>query len=184
MKRLATLNRKLKRQMGVTPAYGEIIEEQREQAWWRKQMGLVLVIGNSTSFLPHKSVVRATAESTKLRIVYDASVRASDGVLSLNDCLHAGLPLQNKLWSVLVRGRFNPVAVNGDLQKAFLQVRIREADLDAMRFHLYSDLQVRFLDSPVLPFFSEELLRYTLATGRRKNLKWRKKSARSCTSMI
>ena len=38
LKRLATLNRKLKRQMGVTPAYEEIIEEQREQAWWRKQL--------------------------------------------------------------------------------------------------------------------------------------------------
>ena len=142
LKRLATLNRKLKRQMGVTPAYEEVIEEQREQAWWRKQMGLVLVVGNSTSFLPYKSVVRATAESTKLRIVYDASLRASDGVLSLNDCLHAGLPLQNKLWSVLVIGRFNPVAVTGDLQKAFLQVRVREADLDAMHFHLYSDFAI------------------------------------------
>ena len=85
------------------------------------------------------AVVRATAESTKLRIVYDGSARASDGVPSLNDCLHAGPPLQNKLWSVLVRGRFNPVAVTGDLQKAFLQVRIREADRNAMRFHWRRD---------------------------------------------
>ena len=68
-------------------------------------------------------------------IVSDASARAFEDAPSLNDCLHAGPPLQNKLWSVLVRGRFNPVAVSGDLQKAFLQVRIKEADRDAMRFH-------------------------------------------------
>jgi hypothetical protein len=43
--------------------------------------------------------------------------------------------LQNKLWSVLVRGRFHPVAVSGDLQKAFLQVRIKAEDRDALRFH-------------------------------------------------
>ena len=54
------------------------------------------------------------------------------------DCLHAAPSLQNKLWSVLVRGRFYPVAITGDLQKAFLQVRIREND-DALRFFWQPD---------------------------------------------
>ena len=36
---------------------------------------------------------------------------------------------------MLIRGRFNSVAVTGDIQKAFLQVRVREDDRDAMRFH-------------------------------------------------
>lgn len=36
---------------------------------------------------------------------------------------------------MLVRGRFNAVAIAGDLQKAFLQVRIRAEDRDALRFH-------------------------------------------------
>ena len=44
-----------------------------------------------------------------------------EGVPSINDCLHAGLPLQNKLWSLLDRGRFHSIAIMGDLQ-----VRIRE----------------------------------------------------------
>lgn len=96
-------------------------------------------MGGREFYIPHKPVVRATAESTKLLIVYDASARAFDGAPSLNDCLHAGPPLQNKLWNVLVRGRFNPVAINGDLQKAFLQVRVRETDRDAMRFHWRRD---------------------------------------------
>ena len=136
LRRLASLNRKLKRQ-NLTTAYEEIIEEQRQAGVVEKADGPC--VGGREFYIPHKPVVRATAESTKLRIVYDGSARASDGVPSLNDCLHAGPPLQNKLWSVLVRGRFNPVAVNGDLQKAFLQVRIREADRDAMRFHWRRD---------------------------------------------
>ena len=86
-------------------------------------------------YIPHKPVVRATAESTKLRIVYGASARAFNSAPSFNDCLYTGPPLQYKLWSVLVRGRFNPVAITGDLQKAFLQVRVKEIDRDAMRFH-------------------------------------------------
>lgn len=44
-------------------------------------------------YIPHKPVVREIAESTKLRIVYDASARAHDNAPSLNDCLHAGSPL-------------------------------------------------------------------------------------------
>ena len=36
---------------------------------------------------------------------------------------------------MLLRGRFNAVAIAGDIQKAFLQVRIRAEDRDALRFH-------------------------------------------------
>ena len=39
------------------------------------------------------------------------------------------------LWVVLVCQRSYPVAVTGDLKKAFLQVRIRELNRDALRFH-------------------------------------------------
>lgn len=80
-------------------------------------------------------MVRPSAESTKVRVVYDASARAYDGTPSLNECSHTEPPLQNKLWNVLVRGRFYPVALSGDLQKAFLQVRIKANDRDALRFH-------------------------------------------------
>ena len=56
-------------------------------------------------YIPYKAEareVREAAESTKLRIVYDASPRVSDKTPSLNECLHAGPPLQNKHWAVLV----------------------------------------------------------------------------------
>ena len=36
---------------------------------------------------------------------------------------------------MLVRGKFHPVCLTGDLRKAFLQVRIRDGDRDALRFH-------------------------------------------------
>ena len=73
--------------------------------------------------------------STKLRVVYDASARASPNAPSLNECLYPGPALQNKLWDVLVRQRFFPVAIFGDIQKAFLQIRIKEQEGDALRFH-------------------------------------------------
>ena len=90
-------------------------------------------------YLPHRAVVRRSAETTKLRVVYDASARAQEKAPSLNECLHAGPPLHNKLWSVIVRNRFYPVAVAGDLRRAFLQVRIRETERDSLRFHWMAD---------------------------------------------
>ena len=86
-------------------------------------------------YLPHKAVIRNEAESSKLRVVYDASARERTDQPSLNDCLHPGPSLQNLLWAVLVRARIHPVALSGDQQKAFLQIRIREAERDAPRFH-------------------------------------------------
>ena len=96
---------------------------------------------------------RETAESTKLRIVYDASARAHDKAPSLKDCLHAGPPLQNQLWAVLVRARFHSVLTTGDMKKAVLQVGIREQDRNVMRFHWITDCETR----------REETLRFTRA---------------------
>ena len=86
-------------------------------------------------YIPHKAVIRETAETTKMRIVYDASARATPESPSLNECLYPGPPLQNKLWDILVRQRAYPIAVTADIQKAFLQIRIRECERDALRFH-------------------------------------------------
>ena len=90
--------------------------------------------------MPHHAVIRDEAESTKMRIVYDCSAKADRNSPSLNDCLDPGPPLQNKLWNVLVRGRFHPVCLTGDIRKAFLQVRIRDGDRDALRFHWLKSL--------------------------------------------
>ena len=73
--------------------------------------------------------------STKVRIVYDASARANDDSLSLNDCLETRPALQNLLCNILVRNRFKPVALAADLKRAFLQIRIKAKDRDALRFH-------------------------------------------------
>ena len=86
-------------------------------------------------YIPHKAVVRESAATTKMRVVYDASARASPDTPSLNECLNPGPPLQNRLWHVLVRQRAYPVAVTGDIRQAFLQIRIRESERDALRFH-------------------------------------------------
>ncbi|XP_068707690.1 uncharacterized protein [Montipora foliosa] len=144
LKRLENLVKKLEKQPGMLEKYDEIIRDQLAQGIVERAEGEPE--GNEF-YIPHKPVVRETAESTKIRIVYDASARAYHQAPSLNDCLETGPPLQNKLWSVLTRNRFQPVALAGDLRQAFLQVRIREEDRDAMRFHWLRDLESKEVET-------------------------------------
>ncbi|KAL9957559.1 hypothetical protein ACROYT_G039201, partial [Oculina patagonica] len=143
LRRLASLVRKLEKN-GSIDDYNAVIQEQLAE-------GIVERAPNSAEgrefYIPHKGVVRETAESTKLRIVYDASARAWDGAPSLNECLNTGPPLQNQLWSVLIRGRFNPVAITGDIKKAFLQVRIRPEERDALRFHWLKNMETKEVET-------------------------------------
>ncbi len=143
LRRLNTLVRKLEKS-GTINHYDEIIREQLDQGIIERAPDKVV---GKECYIPHKPVIREKAESTKLRIVYDASARVQDNAPSLNECLSPGPPLQNQLWSVLVRGRFNPVALTADIKQAFLQVRICEEDRDALRFHWLKDVNSKEVET-------------------------------------
>ena len=136
-RRLKNLVRKLRNQ-GTIERYNQVIQDQIEEEIVERVPGPATACHEF--YIPHKGVMRESAETTKLRVVYDASARAHSGAPSLNECLNPGPPLQNQLWSVLVRARFHPVAIAEDIKQAFLQVRIREGDRDALRFHWLKDL--------------------------------------------
>ena len=114
--------------------YDQVIQEQLAE-------GVVERITEEVNFdqqefyLPHKAVISENAESTKLRIVYDASAKENSRSFLLNDCLQTGPALQNLLWSVLMRTRFKPIALCDDFQKASLQIRINADNRDVLRFH-------------------------------------------------
>ena len=99
-------------------------------------------------YLPYKAVIHENAESTKLRIVYDASAMEKNRSFLFNDCLETGPAFQNLLWSVLIRTRFKPIALCGDLQKAFLQIRIKADDRDTLRFHWIKERNPNQIETP------------------------------------
>ena len=134
---LENLSRRLERK-GQTSEYDGIIKEQIEMNIVERAPEKV---SGKEFYIPHKPVVREIAATTKMRVVYDASAHPTPDSVSLNKCLNPGPPLQNKLWDVLVRQRAFPVAVNADLRRAFLQIRVKEADRDAPRFHCRSSAE-------------------------------------------
>ena len=92
-----------------------------------------------THYLPHHPVIRRDRETTKLRVVYDASAKMN-GNPSLNDCLYSGPSLVPSIADVLMRFRFHKVALVVDIEKASLMVSISPSDRDALRLIWLDDI--------------------------------------------
>ena len=96
-------------------------------------------------YLPHREVIRLDKDTTKLRVVYDAS--AKRGRPSLNNCLYSGLPLTPMIFDVMTRFRAHKVALTADIEKAFLNVAIAPEHRDYLRFLWVDDI---LTDNPQL----------------------------------
>lgn len=77
-------------------------------------------------YLPHFPVIRPEKDTTKTRIVFDASATCED--ISLNDVIHQGPKLQRDLFDVLLRFRRFPVAIVCDIAEMCLRIGILQED--------------------------------------------------------
>ena len=136
--------KRLERNPELLQRYDDIIKEQLRDSVVER---VTESAKGKQFYLSRKPVVRQSAESTKVRIVFYVSARENENSPSLNEYLETGPPLQNLLWHVLVRNKFYPVAITGDLVKAFLQVKIQENERDVMRFHWYKDPNTRVVEA-------------------------------------
>lgn len=104
--------------------YGSIIRDQIKQGIVQPVGMQGTTVAGKVHYLPHHAVVRQDKETTKLRIVYDASAR-SDGP-SLNNCLYTGPKFDQRIMDILQRFRTYKVALAADIEKAFLMISMSE----------------------------------------------------------
>ncbi|KAJ0169306.1 hypothetical protein K1T71_015190 [Dendrolimus kikuchii] len=78
-------------------------------------------------YLPHHAVLKAESETTKLRVVFNASARTSSGY-SLNDLMFKGPNLQQDLQGLLLKWRQYQYAYTSDIEKMYRQIYICEKD--------------------------------------------------------
>ena len=69
--------------------YDSIIQEQRGNKIIEKVTVEEVneTVSDRVFYLPYKLVIRESAETTKIRIVYDASAKACQTSTSLNECM-------------------------------------------------------------------------------------------------
>ncbi|XP_076546674.1 uncharacterized protein LOC143305757 [Osmia lignaria lignaria] len=87
---------------------------------------------NPTYYIPHHAVFRSTSATTRLRVVFNASRRTSNGK-SLNDHLLSGPKLQKDLAAILGRWRQFQYVYTTDIAKMYRQILIDSRDRDFQR---------------------------------------------------
>ena len=113
--------------------YNEIIQDQLN-------LGIIEKVTSTSSeglikhYIPHHPVITPAKNTTKVRIVYDASAKTYKDNKSLNECLYRGPVILPSLYGLLIRFRLSPIGVVGDIEKAFLNVGLQVRDRDATRF--------------------------------------------------
>ncbi len=84
-------------------------------------------------YLPVHGVFKETSSTTKLRPVFDASARSSNGT-SLNDTLETGPNLYPLLTDVLIRFRVHKIGFSSDISKMFREIVLHQSERDSHRF--------------------------------------------------
>ena len=125
LKRLLSLERRLQRDANLSQQYRAVIKEYRDLG----HMSEVIESQASSDgyFLPHHGVIKTTSQTTKLRVVFDASAETSTGV-SLNDTLHIGPKIQDDLIYILLGFRIHQYVITGDIEKMYRQFLVRPED--------------------------------------------------------
>lgn len=127
-KRFLGLEQKFKKHQDLFLDYQKFINEYLALGH-AKEIPLVLTNAKSELkyFLPHHCVVRQDSLTTKLRVVFDASMKTETGY-SLNDLMLKGSTMQPDLFDILCRFRTYQFVFITDIEKMYRQVLIQESN--------------------------------------------------------
>lgn len=132
LKRFHSVERRMERDTAYKESYHKFIQEYIGLGHMTKLEGNFDIVGPNIYYLPHHAVLKTTSLTTKLRVVFDASSRSSNGV-SLNNNLLVGPRLQDDIFAILLRFRMHKVVITADVEKMFRQIWVAEKDRDFQR---------------------------------------------------
>ena len=134
-KRLQSLGRRLLRNPKLYIQYKAEVESLVEKGYAEK-VDETLDDTRMRWYIPHHNVVNPN-KPEKFRIVYDCAAKYAG--TSLNKEVSQGPDLTNKLLGVLLRFRENEIAMMGDIESMYHQVRVMSDDRDVLRFLWWRD---------------------------------------------
>jgi Protein of unknown function (DUF1759)/Putative peptidase (DUF1758) len=129
--RLYQIERRLARDAHLDTQYRHFLDEYENLG----QMQEVSHPGKPAApcfYLPHHPVIKESSTSTKVRVVFDASAKTSNGT-SLNDMLLVGPTIQQDLMSIVLRFRLHQFVFTADISKMYRQIKVNAADYDLQR---------------------------------------------------
>ncbi|CAK1581575.1 unnamed protein product [Parnassius mnemosyne] len=130
-RRFYTLENKFNKNKNLKDKYTEVMKEYIDlnhmELVQKEHLDNPLAI-----YLPHHAVIREDKDTTKVRVVYDASCKGKNN-MSLNDNLLIGPTLQPELRHLVMRWRIPPICLTADIGKMYRQVKISDLDVDFQR---------------------------------------------------
>ena len=128
-KRLVTTERSV-RKKGVQSKYNEVFVKYLGKNYIRK---VSKPESKDTKWLlAHFPILRFDKETTKIRIVFDASAKFEN--VSLNDFVLKGPKLQRDVFTIICRFRRHPIAIVCDISEMYLQIELTPEDRKYFRF--------------------------------------------------
>lgn len=155
LKRFHLLEKRFKKDPEVKSRYSEVIHEYLNLGHMEKIQNGDDKLSKAV-YLPHHAVIREDKSTTKVRVVFDASCKGSNGV-SLNDTLMVGPTLQQDLRHIIMRWRTYPICLSADIIKMYRQVIVANEDVDFQR--------LLWRDDPESEIEDYRLVRVTFGTA-------------------
>ena len=117
---------------GIEGNYNDIVKKYLENNYIRK-VDTLEDQKESKWFLPHFPIYRPEKETSKIRIVFDASAKYQG--VALNDFVLKGPKLQQNLFNIICRFRRYPVAIVCDISEMYLQVELAPKERNISDFY-------------------------------------------------
>ncbi|XP_066595379.1 uncharacterized protein [Prorops nasuta] len=146
LKRFLGLERKLNANSDLKREYEQVIIE-----YLRLGHATIIEDQESGYYMPHHAVLKDSSNTTKLRVVFDASMKTNTS-LSLNDILSIGPTIQEKLFEHLIRFRTYKYVVTGDIEKMYRQVLVADEDRKFQKFLWRIDGRIKTIQLNTLTF--------------------------------
>jgi len=129
---LRRLERRLRSDVNQASAYSEFLTEYRTLVHMEWVSDPDAAVSRERYYIPHHAVFRESSTTSRLRVVFNASSKASTGK-SLNDYLLAGPKLQTDLADIILKWRLFRYVFTTDIAKMYRQILVDRRDLDYQR---------------------------------------------------
>lgn len=146
--RLQALQRRFERNSNLKEQYSAAMQDYLNKGYMSIVKDGDLEDGYYT---PHHAVIKNSSMTTKWRIVFNFSAPSSTGV-SLNAILHNGPTIQNSTFVIHLRFRIHKVVIMGDIEKMYLQVKVRAEDRKFQRAVWFDKDKLITIESNTLTF--------------------------------
>ncbi|XP_054083397.1 uncharacterized protein LOC128920334 [Zeugodacus cucurbitae] len=121
--RLISMEKKFDAREDLKDGYKKFMREYQEMGHMKE----VEKMGQGKYYLPHQAVIKKESTTTKLRVVFDASAKTTNGY-SLNDVMLIGPRLQKDIVDIIVKWRMWRYVMSADVEKMYRQIKVREED--------------------------------------------------------